>query len=140
MKLPGWSVAELLTAAVDDVLRSRVDCGTCPVSLSCVTSSGGNGWRFDCCGAAAIDLDGTLLILDCHRNGFERREVAADFPLCPLCSGDLTKSHVLGMTVDHRYVPTVHAAIPPGPRIKGLHDVLPEALALRAQINERLKT
>lgn len=136
----GWPLTELFRAEADDVERSRVDCGTCPVSIQCALSEGGNGWRFDCCGAAAVEVHGALLlILDCQRNAFPQREQALDAVACPLCEGDLVKGHVLEMTDHHRYVPTIHARHPPRVRLALFREMMPIALALRARIGERLK-
>lgn len=139
MKL-GWSVADLLKAKVNDVELTVVDCGTCPVSIQCVLSEGGNGWRYDCCGSAAVEVPGSLLlILDCQKNTFRQQERAEDMPSCPLCDGDLVRSHVLGMSDHHRYIPTVHAKAPPRVRLALFKKTLPIALAYQARIDERLK-
>ena len=137
---PGWPIATLLQSKVSDVEQSVVDCGTCPVSIQCVLSDGGTGWRYDCCGSAAVEVPGPiLLILDCQKNTFRQSERAEDMPRCPLCDGDLVKSHVLGMSGGHHYVPTVHAKHPPRVRLALFKKTLPIALALKAEIDERLK-
>lgn len=137
----GWSVTDLLQAKLNDVELSCVDCGTCPVSIQCALSAGSNGWRYACCGATAIEVPGSLLlILDCQKNTFrEECDTEALQACCPLCQGDLVRSHVNGMSDRHRYVPTVHAKLPPRIRLALFKKMLPLALAEKALIDERLK-
>lgn len=135
----GWSLTMLFEANPERVEASRVDCGTCPVSLQCALSDGGNGWRFSCCGATGVEANGALLVMDCQQNTFHQEERAAVIPQCPLCKGDLVKNHVLGMADHYRYVPTVHAKVPVRTRLALFHEKLPEALALKKRIDERTK-
>jgi len=143
MKL-GWLIKDALEAKHDALNASRVHCGTCPVSIQCISADGGNGWKFSCCGSAAIDVFsdegvGVLLILDCEDNRFKPRELAEEMHTCPLCSGDIVKGHLLGMSDHHRYVPTVHAKHGTSIRLAQWRKVLPEARALKKRIDERAK-
>ena len=137
----GWPFAALLEVSPAQLDATRVDCGTCPVSIQCLAGDGGNGWRFDCCGATGVqvaDGDGQLLlVMDCADNAFKARMHDKDLGVCPLCSGDLLKAHVLGMTDHHRYVPTAHAKHSTSVRIAQIRKKLPEAIALKKRIDER---
>lgn len=139
----GWPFETLFKASAAEVDKTTVHCGTCPVSLQCISADGGNGWRFDCCGAAGIEVNGgdgaLLLIMDCQKNGFARRVRDVNTKECPLCSGDLAKGHVLGMTDHHRYVSTVHAKVSTSARLALLRKKMPEALALKAHVDARNK-
>jgi hypothetical protein len=139
----GWRIKDALAAERGEVQGSRVDCGTCPVNIQCVTADGGNGWKFDCCGSAAIEVadgDGrVLLVMDCAQNRFTQRENASEIRMCPLCSGDIVKSDLLGMGDHHRYVPTVHAAVSVPARLQTWKKTRPAALDLAKRIKERSK-
>lgn len=140
----GWEIGPLLEASAKDVEATRVDCGTCPVSLQCITSNGGNGWRYECCGAVGVDIvddhGGALtLVMDCSKNAFQPRVRASDQPVCPLCSGDFVKGHVMEMTLHHRYVPTVHAKVPVRTRLALWRKTLPQALERKRHIEETNK-
>jgi hypothetical protein len=133
----GWPLAALFEAIVKDVEATCVDCGTCPVSIQCLASDGGNGWRYDCCGAVGIEVSEVLLIMDCEKNTFVQRERASDMKQCPLCSGDLVKGHVLGMSDHHRYLPTVHAKVPIKTRLALFHKTLPIAIELKQLVDRK---
>jgi hypothetical protein len=136
----GWPIKKLIEASPAQVDATRVDCGTCPVSLQCIAASGGNGWRFECCGSTGVEVNGQLLIMDCQENRFEQRyEPAVSIKVCPLCSGDLVKGHLLGMSDHHRYVPTAHAKFPARVRLALWHKTMPEAVALKKRVDERTK-
>ncbi len=139
----GWRIKDALAAERGAVQESRVDCGTCPVSLQCVTADGGNGWKYNCCGSAGVeaaDGDGrVLLIMDCADNRFTQRSNASEIPTCPLCSGDIVKSDLLGMGDHHRFVPTVHAAVSVTARLQTWKKARPAALDLAKRIKERTK-
>jgi hypothetical protein len=144
MKELGWRIGDALHVRPENVARTAVDCGTCPVNLQCIVGRGGNGWRFDCCGSAALDVDlddggRVLLIVDCASNRFEQRERAPDFNVCPLCSGDIIKSDINTMTEHHRYLPTVHAKHGVAVRLAQWKKTVPEALDLKKRVAERNK-
>lgn len=143
MKELGWRIGDVLHTRIENVKRTTVDCGTCPVSLQCVAADQGNGWKFDCCGAAAVEIrtdDGyVLLIMDCADNRFRPREIAAEFSTCPLCSGDVVKSDLFELGEHHRYLPTVHAKVPLATRLEVWRVAMPEALDLKKRIDERNK-
>lgn len=137
----GWRIKDALAAERGEVQGTRVDCGTCPVSLQCATADGGNGWKYDCCGSASIDAadgdDRVLLIMDCANNRFAQRENASEIRTCPLCSGDIVKSDLLGMGDHHRYVPTVHAKVAVSVRLQTWKKARPAALDLAKRIKAR---
>ncbi len=144
MKELGWRIGDMLHARPESIQRTAVDCGTCPVSLQCIVGRGGNGWRFECCGATALEVpvedDGrVLLIVDCANNRFEQRERAPDFDTCPLCSGDIVKSDINDMGGHHRYLPTVHAQHGVAVRQAQWRKTVPEALDLKKRVAERNK-
>jgi hypothetical protein len=144
MRELGWRIGDALHTRVENIQRTIVDCGTCPVSLECIVGRSGNGWRFDCCGAAALEVpvdDGgrVLLIVDCAANRFAQRERAPDFNVCPLCSGDIVKSNLNDIGDHHRYLPTVHAKHQPGVRLALWRKTIPAALDLKKRIAERNK-
>lgn len=131
----GWSLAALFEAKPADVAKTTVDCGTCPVSLQCIAGNGGNGWRFQCCGSTAVEVDGHLLIMDCQENRFEQKQHISELKICPLCSGDLVKAHLLGMSDHHRYMPTVHTKVPLKERLALWKKTWPAALELKARVD-----
>ncbi len=136
-----WTLMKLLEATPEAVEASRVDCGTCPVSMQCIAGDGGNGWKFDCCGAAAVEVitdEGrVLLVMDCAENRFERNVRAEEFKECGLCNCDVVMTHFLGMSDHHRYVPTVHAKVPVRERLHLMHEAIPDAVRLRDLIAKR---
>jgi len=96
-----------------------VDCGTCPVSIACATGTGGNGYRFPCCGVTGVPVDGNvLLVIDCERNRFELHAVSTTLQACPLCTGGIMEVMLLGMGGHNRYVPTVYAKVPLPERLR----------------------
>ena len=123
---------------------NTVDCGTCPVSLACAASQGGTGWRFPCCGAAAVetlvDRQHLVLVLDCANNAFENTRSDAEYSKskCPLCTGDLIEWAVRGNTETYRYVRTVHAHVPLKTRLDLWRERLPVAQA-RVQAEDARK-
>jgi hypothetical protein len=98
------------------VEASRVGCGTCPVSLACIVGQGGNGWKFDCCGATGYILDGLTVAIDCGKNNFEQNADAKTWKLCPLCSGGIMtvveRAKRDAPTDMNRYLLTEHAKVP----------------------------
>lgn len=142
MKL-GWTLEEALVASFKDVKRSTVNCGSCPVSFQCVAAEGGNGFTFDCCRSTAVEVttDGMriLLIVDCANHQFVQRDVAKDAAPCPLCSGDFVLSHLLGMSLDHHYLPTEYAKVPLKTRLDLWRAKLPEAKETVRELEEREK-
>ncbi len=112
-----------------DVLRKPprvVDCGTCPVSIACALERGGTGWTYNCCRSTAVEVDGTILIIDCQRHRFEQTATATACKVCPLCSGDLMTIALRDPEDANQYVPTVHAKIPLAERLRLWRKVLPE--------------
>lgn len=140
----GWPIERLLEASYESAKATVVDCGSCPVSLQCLSDHGGNGWTFDCCGAtgvpvATLDEGEVVLLLDCGAHRFGHRAIADDLTRCPFCDSDLVTAHVLGMTPSHRYVPTVHAKVDLRARLAAWRAAIPAALDLKRRIEERKK-
>jgi hypothetical protein len=104
---------------------SRVDCGTCPVSLKCVLGQDGTGWTFNCCRATAVNVttgDGrsVKVVVDCAKHAFEQKPEAASFIRCVLCSGEIMDTEVRAARnhgSSYLYLPTVHAKVPVGDRV-----------------------
>jgi len=114
-----------------------VDCATCPINMSCLTGKSGTGWRFDCCGMAAMRLGDDTVIVDCQINEFRDERLPSDgFGLCPLCSSAIMEVE-LAKTNDavgiNYYLPTVHAKFPLVERLMNLrkrHQKAQDARAL----------
>lgn len=118
-----------------------VDCGSCPVTMSCAISQGGNGWRFSCCGSTAVEVGGgKLLVMDCGNNHFELKR---DEPIlqtkCPLCSGDMIEWALRGNAEHYRYVRTVHSQVPLKTRLDTWRAHLPIAKERVRKDEARLK-
>jgi len=132
----GWPLKAVLEIDVEQAERSRVDCGTCPVSIQCAAGEGGNGWKFDCCGATAVHVDGLLLVMDCANNQFNKTEKTRGLK-CPLCGSDVMESYARGIADDHRWVPTVHAKVPIKTRLDAWRERYSKAIALVSKERER---
>lgn len=116
-----------------------VDCPTCPVSLSCLTGKSGTGWRFDCCGMAAMSVRGGTVMIDCQINEF-RDERASSGSACPLCTGGIMEAIELARgnpaATESYYLPTVHAKFPLAERLASLRRRHQEALAWTGETKE----
>jgi len=118
---------------------SAVDCGSCPVTMACAISQGGNGWRFNCCGSTAVEVGGgKLLILDCGNNQFEQNREAPAMR-CPLCTSDLIEWALRGNAENYRYVRTVHSQVPLKTRLDAWLARLPIAKERIRKDEERLR-
>jgi hypothetical protein len=107
-------ILDVLTTSEKKIKEGTVDCGTCPVSMACAISAGGNGWKFGCCGSTAVEVgvDGALLyIMDCSNNHFEQNNKTPAMR-CPLCTGDIIEWAERGNAEKYRYVRTVHSTVP----------------------------
>lgn len=116
-----------------------VDCPTCPVSLSCLTGRSGTGWRFDCCGMAAMSVRGGTVMIDCQINEF-RDERASSGSVCPLCTGAIMEAIELARgnpaAAESYYLPTAHAKFPLAERLASLRRRHQEALAWTGETKE----
>ena len=132
---------------LDSIRRSErqhtdntVDCGTCPVTLACAISRGGNGWKFGCCGSTAVEInESTLLIVDCGNNHFEQNNETMTMR-CPLCTSDIVEWAERGNAEKYRYVHTVHARVPIKTRLDLWRARLPIAKEKIRQEQLRLKS
>ena len=136
----GWSLKDLFAATAAAVEATAVNCTTCPVSLQCLAGQDGLGQKATCCGATAVvDLTGPgrqLLILDCNKHRFGTPlHTHPEFGECPMCSGDIVQAHLLGHVETHRYVPTVHAAVPIATRLAVWRKALPEAERFKRHVD-----
>ena len=117
-----------------------VDCPSCPVSLSCLTGKSGTGWRFDCCGTAAMSVRGGTVMIDCQINEFRDERTSSQFGLCPLCSGGIMEAVELARkdpaATENYYLPTVHAKFPLTERLASLRRRHQEALAWTGETKE----
>lgn len=117
-----------------------VDCPSCPVNLSCLTGKSGTGWRFNCCGTAAMSVrDGTVMV-DCQINRFKDERTSSDPSYCPLCTGGIMEAAELSRgnpsaSVNY-YLPTVHAKFPIAERLANLRRRHQEALAWTGETKE----
>ena len=120
--------------------ENAVDCGTCPVSMACAISRGGNGWKFGCCGATSVEVPGSniLLIMDCGNNHFEQNNETMTMR-CPLCTGDIVEWAERGNAERYRYVRTVHSRVPIKTRLDLWRERLPIAQEKIRKENLRLK-
>lgn len=92
-----------------------VDCGECPVGLSCMNQSAElGGTHHDCCGAVSLSLEGSIYderaprtIVDCATHRFQSQKMNGEI-LCPLCSGDIVTVTALNLR-DYRYIHTANA-------------------------------
>lgn len=112
-----FDAVELPRAKVE---KTRVNCGSCPVNMSCVLGEGGNGWKFDCCGATGYVLDEATIVIDCANNSFEQNAEAKTWKLCPLCSGGIMEVVERARKDGHHknlYLLTVHAKVPLAERL-----------------------
>lgn len=110
------SFLKVVSQSVAATEKTRVTCGTCPVSLACVVGEGGTGWKFDCCGSTAVRIEDQILLIDCAKNNFEQHKDAKEHQLCPLCSGGIMEAvergRLDGGQDPNRYVLTVYAKVP----------------------------
>ena len=120
-------ILDSMSRSVRQHEENSVNCGTCPVSMACAVSQGGNGWRFQCCGSTAVPVQGLLLIMDCNNNQFEVNNNSMLTNHCPLCAGDIVESAVRGNAENYRYVRTVHAVVPLKTRLDVWRARLPKA-------------
>jgi hypothetical protein len=123
---------------------TRVTCGTCPVSMACMIGQGGNGWKFDCCGATGFVLEGVgTLAIDCSRNEFEQNKDAKKYRQCPLCSGGIMevveRSSLDGGNDANRYLLTAHAKVPLEDRVKLWKDTHAAALTRIRDERDRIR-
>jgi hypothetical protein len=115
-----------------------VDCGTCPVTTACAIGQGGNGWKFECCNATAVEQNGLLLIMDCGNNHFERLHDEEEHK-CPLCSGQIMEWAERGNAAQYHYVRTVHSLVPVKTRLDVWREGLIKARKKIAEEQARLK-
>ena len=132
-------ILDSLSRSVRQHEENTVNCGTCPVSMACAVNQGGNGWRFECCGATAVPVQGLLFIMDCANNQFEKNKNAFRLNICPLCTADIVESAVRGNAENYRYVRTVHAAVPLKTRLDVWRARLPKAQEKVREEQLRLK-
>lgn len=121
---------------MEDPAPEIVDCGSCPVSMACAVGQGGNGFTFDCCRATAVEMPEATLIIDCQQHQFEQSALATECKLCPLCTGDIMVVALrdAAASTKNRYVPTVHAKVAIGDRVRLWKMVLPEHRQREEQI------
>lgn len=121
-----------------DIIKAKrlpepVDCGTCPVSMSCAVNKGGNGFVFDCCRSAGFEsTEGerrVLYVIDCQKHQFEQSSLAKDCELCPLCSGGIMEVVLRDASQSNRYVPTIYAKVPLEYRVRLFREKIEEAKA-----------
>lgn len=150
MKRLGWTADELLSTPIETLEASVVDCGSCPVNLSCAVRRGGNGYKYACCGSTAVVVEGlitvsgicvspSLLVMDCARNRFETSPRVLDLKeLCVLCKAEhFALVHLLNLTPNHRIVPTVHAKVPLRERVAAWRAAEPAAQARVEEIRKQ---
>jgi hypothetical protein len=119
-----------------------VDCPSCPVNLSCLTGRSGTGWRFDCCGTAAMSVRGGTVLVDCQINEFRDERASSDHGDCPLCTGgimeavELTRGIPPALATVNYYLPTVHSKFPLAERLASLRRRHQEALAWTGETKE----
>jgi hypothetical protein len=134
-------ILEVLTSDEKTLKNTAVDCGTCPVTMACAISQGGNGWKFGCCSSTAVEagVEGSLLyIMDCSNNHFEQNNKTAAMR-CPLCTGDIVEWAERGNAGKYRYVRTVHSTVPIKTRLDLWRKRLPIAQEKIRKENLRLK-
>jgi hypothetical protein len=132
------NILDSLSRSVRQHEENTVNCGTCPVSMACVVSEGGNGWRFRCCGSTGVEVQGLLFVMDCNNNQFEVNKDVMRANVCPLCTGDIIESAVRGNAERYRYVRTVHAVVPLKTRLDVWRARLPKAQAKVREEQQRL--
>ncbi len=117
-----------------------VDCPSCPVNLSCLTGRSGTGWRFNCCGMAAMGVRGGTVFIDCQINEFRDERATSDPSFCPLCTGGIMEVVELSRgnpsASESYYLPTVHAKFPLAERLASLRRRHQEALARTGETKE----
>jgi hypothetical protein len=135
-----FKILALLESSEKKIRESAVDCGTCPVTMACAISKGGNGWKFGCCGATAVEALGSdvLFIMDCANNHFEQNNETMTMR-CPLCTGDIVEWAERGNAGKYRYVRTVHSTVPVRTRLDVWRERLPKAKEKIRQEQVRLK-
>lgn len=117
-----------------------VDCPSCPVNLSCFTGRSGTGWRFDCCGTAAMSVRGGTVLIDCQINEFRDERIPHGHGPCSLCTGgimeavELSRGNPSAPTI--YYLPTVHAKFPLTKRLVSLRRRHQEVLARTGETKE----
>lgn len=132
-----FEAVELPAAKVE---KTRVSCGDCPVNMSCILGEGGNGWKFDCCGATGYVQDENTIVIDCAKNGFEQIAEAKTWKQCPLCSGGIMEVVERSRSDGGRknlYLLTEHARVPLVERLELWKKKQVEAKARIADENAR---
>lgn len=119
-------ILDVLQMPEKKIKESTADCGTCPVTMACAISQGGNGWKFSCCGSTAVETSEITYIVDCASNHFEKNEGSKSYK-CPLCTGDIIEWAARGNAWNYEYVRTVHSKIPIKTRLDLWRERLPLA-------------
>lgn len=139
-----WRLPVLIEAPIKKVKKTVVDCSTCPVSLLCENREGGSGYVCDTCGGTAVLVEepqdnkapDDVLLIDCEKHKFEKREGVDPITRCTLCSGAIMETEVQGVGVRHHLVLTAHSRVKIEDRIKQLSD----AAAYWHKMLEKAKT
>lgn len=149
-----WTMDQFLAASRAEIDAKTVTCDTCPVFISCEAGSGGSGWTCVRCSSTGVLVDvpevqrmpDNLLIIDCAKHKFERKQQTEQLLKCALCSGQ--QMQLEGKRTKNHYVRTAYAMVTVEERKKVLTeartnwqkmmaaDAVREALAVEAHAAE----
>ena len=117
-----WRIKDLLKASKEEVDKSVVGCGGCPVNLLCMEGAEGTS-GFGCkeCKSTSMFVGEEneneeyehVLVFDCAQHKFD---INTEVKKCPLCTGSIgliesTRGAVEGGTKHHLLL-TEHAKVP----------------------------